>query len=149
MGGVSSLPEVVLDCSIAAPSGKPAQVSPPRAAVHLDATCEALVHRPEDIVAVQVGADREDKRAICDDLGVNLTYHPDGRVHVGAGARVLGFRVGGGGLEPLVRATPGPRGSHLQLERAVRFPSSLSNLNTRLHEILHTAAGVCAKRLAA
>lgn len=37
-----------------------------------------------------------DKRAIYDELGVNLTYQPDGRVHVAAGARVLRVRVGGG-----------------------------------------------------
>ena len=36
-------------------------------------------------------ADPADKRAIYDELGVNLTYHPDGRVHVGAGGVYLGF----------------------------------------------------------
>jgi hypothetical protein len=48
------------------------------------------------MVTVLADADREDKRAIYDNLGVNRTYHPDGRVHVGAGGRVLGVRVGGG-----------------------------------------------------
>jgi hypothetical protein len=47
------------------------------------------------IVAVLAYADPADQRAIYDVLGVNLTYHPYGRVHVGAGSRVLGVRVGG------------------------------------------------------
>ena len=50
----------------------------------------------KDIVEVLADADPEDKRAIYDELGVNLTYHPDGRVRVGAGSRVLRVRVGGG-----------------------------------------------------
>lgn len=57
---------------------------------------KTLVRQLNDIVAVLADADPEDKRAIYDELGVNLTYHPDGRVHVGAGGRVLGVRVGGG-----------------------------------------------------
>ena len=60
------------------------------------AEIKALVRQLKDIVAVLADADPADKRAIYDELGVNLTYHPDGRVHVGAGARVLGVRVGGG-----------------------------------------------------
>jgi hypothetical protein len=50
----------------------------------------------KDIVAVLANANPADKRAIYDELGVNLTYHPDGRVQVGAGGRVLRVRVGGG-----------------------------------------------------
>ena len=38
----------------------------------------------------------QDKRAIYDELGVNLTYDPDGRVTSAQDARVLGVRVGGG-----------------------------------------------------
>ena len=57
---------------------------------------KTLVRQLKDIVAVLADADPRDKRAIYDELGVNLTYHPDGRVHVGAGGRVLGVRVGGG-----------------------------------------------------
>lgn len=34
----------------------------------------------KDIVAVLADADLEDKRAMYDELGVNLTYYPDGRV---------------------------------------------------------------------
>ncbi len=60
---------------------------------------KALVRQLKDIVAVLADADPEDKRAIYDELGVNLTYHPDGRVHVGAAGRVLGF-VSEGGLVP-------------------------------------------------
>lgn len=57
---------------------------------------KALVRQLKDIVAVLANADPADKRAIYDELGVNLTYHPDGRVQVGAGGRVLRVRVGGG-----------------------------------------------------
>ncbi len=60
------------------------------------AEIKVLVRQLKDIVAVLADALPEDKRVIYDELGVNLTYHPDGRVHVGAGARVLGVRVGGG-----------------------------------------------------
>ena len=60
------------------------------------AEIKALVRQLKDIVAVLAEAEPADKRAIYDELGVNLTYHPDGRVHVGAGTRVLGVRVGGG-----------------------------------------------------
>ena len=64
-----------------------------------NAEIKALVRQLKDIAAVLADADPEDKRAIYDELGVNLTYHPDGRVHVGAGARVLGVRVGGPSAE--------------------------------------------------
>ena len=51
----------------------------------------ALVVQLRDIVVVLAHADPLDKRAIYEELGVNLTYHPDGRVHVAAGApHVLG-----------------------------------------------------------
>jgi hypothetical protein len=60
------------------------------------AEIKALVRQLKDIVAVLTNADPADKRAIYDELGVNLTYHPDGRVQVGAGGRVLRVRVGGG-----------------------------------------------------
>jgi hypothetical protein len=52
------------------------------------AEIKALVRQLKDIVAVLADADPADKRAIYHELGVNLAYHPDGRVHVGAGARV-------------------------------------------------------------
>ena len=57
---------------------------------------KTLVRQLKDIVAVLADADPETKRAIYDELGVNLTYHSDRRVNVGAGGRVLGVRVGGG-----------------------------------------------------
>lgn len=58
---------------------------------------KALVAQLRDIVVVLADADPLDKRAIYEELGVKLTYYPDGRVHVGAGAtHVLGVRVGGG-----------------------------------------------------
>jgi hypothetical protein len=57
---------------------------------------KALVRQRKDIVAVLANADPADKRAIYDRPGVNLTYHPDGRVQVGAGGRGLRARVGGG-----------------------------------------------------
>ncbi len=58
---------------------------------------KALVSRLKDIVAVLAGADPELKRTLYDELGVRLTYHPSGEVHVEAGdPHVLGVRVGGG-----------------------------------------------------
>jgi site-specific DNA recombinase len=60
------------------------------------AEIKALVAQLRDIAAVLADADPLDKRAVYEELGVKLTHHPDGRVHVAAGARhVLGVRVGG------------------------------------------------------
>jgi hypothetical protein len=63
---------------------------------HTKNEIKALVRQLKDIVGTLASADPEDKRAVYDELGVNLTYHQDGRVHVAAGARVLRDRVGGG-----------------------------------------------------
>ena len=60
------------------------------------AEIKTLVRQLKDIVAVLADADPEDRRAIYAELGVNLTYHPDGRIRVGAGAGVLGVGVEGG-----------------------------------------------------
>ena len=62
---------------------------------HTKNEIKALVRQLEDIVGTVAKADPEDKRAVYDELGVNLTYHQDGRVHVAARARVLRDRVGG------------------------------------------------------
>ena len=51
-------------------------------------------------------ADPADKRAVYDELGVNLTYYPDGRAHVAAGSRVLGVRVGGAHWTRTTRPAP-------------------------------------------
>lgn len=51
------------------------------------------------------GADPADKRNIYDELGVDLTYHQDGRVHVAAGVHVLRDRVGGA-TRPLSTCAP-------------------------------------------
>ena len=63
------------------------------------AEIKAQVRQLKDIVAVLANADPEDRRAIYTELGVNLTHHPDGRIRVGAGSRVLPVGVEG---------TPGP-----------------------------------------
>ncbi|MDP9333981.1 MAG: recombinase family protein [Actinomycetota bacterium] len=63
---------------------------------HTKNEIKALVRQLKDIVGTLAKADPEDKRAIYDELGVNLTYHQDGRVHAAAGAHVLRDRVGGG-----------------------------------------------------
>ncbi len=47
---------------------------------------KALVVQLRDVVAVLADADRPNKRAIYQEHGVNLTYYPDGRVQVAAGA---------------------------------------------------------------
>jgi len=68
---------------------------------------KALVAQLRDIVAVLADADPADKRAIYEELGVNLTHYPDGRIHVGAGApHVLGVRVGGPIPMPTTRPAP-------------------------------------------
>ena len=57
----------------------------------------ALVEALRDIVAVLADADVEDKAALYAELGVNLTYHPDGRVRSRHGRVGLRF-VSEGGL---------------------------------------------------
>lgn len=71
---------------------------------HTKNEIKALVCQLKDIVGTLANADPEDKRAVYDELGVNLTYHQDGRVHVAAGARVLRDRVGGAIHTPSTRA---------------------------------------------
>ncbi len=59
------------------------------------AEVRALVTRLKDIVAVLGRADPQLKRQVYDELGVRLTYQPDGEVHVEAGGpHVLGVRQG-------------------------------------------------------
>ncbi len=58
---------------------------------------KAMVAQLRDIVAALADADPADKRIIYDQIGIKLTYRPDGTVHVAAGApHVLGVGVGGG-----------------------------------------------------
>ena len=63
---------------------------------HTKNEIKALVRQLKDIVGTLAQADPEDKRAVYDELGIDLTYHQDGRVHVAAGTHVLRVRVGGG-----------------------------------------------------
>ena len=56
----------------------------------------ALVEALRDIVAVLAEADPEDKAEVYSGLGVNLTYHPEGRVTVQMKPRGVKVRVGGG-----------------------------------------------------
>ena len=63
---------------------------------HTKNEIKALIRQLKDIVGTLAAAGPEDKRAVYDELGVNLTYHQDGRIHVAAGSRVLRDRVGGG-----------------------------------------------------
>lgn len=68
---------------------------------------KAMVAQLRDIVAVLADADPVDKRIIYDQIGVKLTYRPDGTVHVAAGApHVLGVRVGG--PTPTLTTRPAP-----------------------------------------
>lgn len=62
---------------------------------HTAAEIKAVVRQLKDLVAVLATTDPADKRSVYDELGVDLTYQADGRVHIGAGARVLNERVGG------------------------------------------------------
>ena len=57
-----------------------------------------LVEQLRDIVGVLANASPADRRAVYDELGVSLTYHPETKsIEVGAGApHVLRVGVGGG-----------------------------------------------------
>lgn len=56
----------------------------------------ALVEALRDIVTVLTEADEVDKAQLYAELGVNLTYHPEGRVDVQMKPRGVKVRVGGG-----------------------------------------------------
>ena len=56
----------------------------------------ALVDALRDIVTVLAEADPQDKADLYGELGVNLTYHPEGRVSVAMHPRGVNVRVGGG-----------------------------------------------------
>ena len=57
-----------------------------------------VVEQLRDIVGVLANASTADRRAVYDELGVSLTYHPETKsIEVGAGApHVLRVGVGGG-----------------------------------------------------
>ena len=61
-----------------------------------------LVEQLRDIVGVLANASTADRRAVYDELGVSLTYHPETKsIEVGAGApHVLRVGVGGGECNP-------------------------------------------------
>jgi site-specific DNA recombinase len=59
----------------------------------------ALVAGLRDFVSTLADADPEDKAELYRELGVTLTYSPDGRVNVHVLPRGVNVRVGGG-LEP-------------------------------------------------
>ena len=67
---------------------------------HTKNEIKALVRQLKDIVGTLADADPEDKRAIYDELGVNLTYHQDGRVHVAAGCACTQGSCRRGDLNP-------------------------------------------------
>jgi site-specific DNA recombinase len=50
---------------------------------------KAMVRQLKNIVDILNNADPETQRAVYDELGVKLTYFPDGRVHVGAAAPLV------------------------------------------------------------
>lgn len=64
------------------------------------AEIKAMVRQLKNIVDVLRNASPESKRAVYDELGVNLTYYADGRVYVGAGGALVS------GAKP----TSGPEG---------------------------------------
>jgi hypothetical protein len=63
----------------------------------------ALVDALRDIVAVLADADPQDKADLYGELGVNLTYHPEGRVSVAMHPRGINVRVGGATATPSTR----------------------------------------------
>ncbi len=66
----------------------------------------ALVSQLRDLTQALASASVEDRRAVYDELGVNLTYHPESKtVEAGAGApHVLRVGVGGASLTLSTRA---------------------------------------------
>ena len=73
----------------------------------------ALVDALRDIVTVLAEADPQDKADLYGELGVNLTYHPEGRVQSRCIRVGLTF-VSEGGLQPQVHATHGRPGWSLR-----------------------------------
>ena len=65
----------------------------------------ALVAGLRDIVSTLADADPEDRAELYRELGVNLTYSPDGRVNVQVLPRGVNVRVGGG-LERSLHSWP-------------------------------------------
>jgi hypothetical protein len=63
----------------------------------------ALVDALRDIVTVLAEADPQDKAELYGELGVNLTYHPQGRVSVEMHPRGVNVRVGGAISTPSTR----------------------------------------------
>jgi len=63
----------------------------------------ALVEALRDIVTVLAEADPDDKADLYRELGVNLTYHPEGRVSVEMLPRGVKVRVGGPTSTPSTR----------------------------------------------
>ena len=63
----------------------------------------ALVKALHDIVAVLAEADPDDRDDLYTELGVNLTYHPEGRVRVEMKPRGVRVRVGGASATPSTR----------------------------------------------
>jgi hypothetical protein len=59
-----------------------------------------LVEALRDIVTVLAEADPEDKAELYEELGVDLTYHPEGRVSVEMLPRGVKVRVGGATQTP-------------------------------------------------
>ena len=55
----------------------------------------AVVRQLRDPVAALARASPEEQRSVDDELGMDLSYEPDGRPHVTAGARARSERVGG------------------------------------------------------
>ena len=66
----------------------------------------ALVDALRDIVTVLAKADPQDKAELYGELGVNLTYHPEGRVSVAMHPRGVNVRVGG--PIPVLTTRPAP-----------------------------------------
>ena len=56
----------------------------------------ALVEALRDIVGLLADADEQDRKELYQQLGVSLTYHPDGKVLIEALPRGVMVRVGGG-----------------------------------------------------
>jgi site-specific DNA recombinase len=67
---------------------------------------KTLVARLRDITATLAGADPADKAAVYDEMGIDVTYHPEGRVSVEMSPRGVNVRVGG--PIPMLTTRPAP-----------------------------------------
>jgi hypothetical protein len=76
----------------------------------------ALVASLRDITATLAGADPPDKATVYEAMGIDVTYHQDGRILLESRPRVVSDGVGG----PIPVLATGPASRHWLLPRSTR-----------------------------